>query len=139
MEGQIVIGTMNPLLVNDAFEHYHDIEFMKDNSTSEELQRRLPKARVVKAFSTMSAQSLIANVWQNNMVRPPIFLASDDAEAKAVVKQLANEAAFETYDAGELANARSIEQMGILLHHVAVNHFEGAYEYLAPTFVRAEN
>lgn len=33
--------------------------------------------------------------------------------------QLARNAGFEPFDAGELANSRSIEQVGVLLHHVA--------------------
>jgi len=39
---------MNPLKVNEAFEHFHDLDFMRSSSTSEELQRRVPGAKVVK-------------------------------------------------------------------------------------------
>ena len=87
LEGKIVIDTMNPLKVNEQFEHDRDLEFMKSSSTSEELQKRLPKARVVKAFSNMSAVVLDSNQWSNNPVKPPIFVASDDRLAKEVVFQ----------------------------------------------------
>jgi predicted dinucleotide-binding enzyme len=58
MTCKIVIDTMNPLNVNEHFEHYHDAQFMARSSTSEELQKRLPKTRVVKAFRTIPAAGL---------------------------------------------------------------------------------
>ena len=137
LEGKIVIDTMNPLKVNEQFEHDRDLEFMKSSSTSEELQKRLPKARVVKAFSNMSAVVLDSNQWSNNPVKPPIFVASDDRLAKEVVFQLVKDVGFEPMDAGALSNARSIEQMGVLLHHVGTHQFSGDYTRLAPTFLQA--
>ena len=137
LAGKIVIDTMNPLNVTEQFEHYHDLEFMQSNSTSEELQKRLPKARVVKAFSTMPSTVLDANEWANNPVKPAVFVAGDDEQAKEVVKQLARDAGFEPFDAGALANSRSIEQMGVLLHHVGTHQFGGDYGRLAPTFLQA--
>ena len=137
LDGRIVIDTMNPLNVNEQFEHYHDTEFMKNGSTSEELQRRLPNAKVVKAFSTMPAPVLDAQQWQANELAPPIFVASDHEDAKQVAMELARDAGFEPFDAGPLEAARSIEQMGIVLHHVGTHHFGGDYSRLAPTFLRA--
>src|SRR5688572_29752589 len=43
LDGKVVIETMNPLGVTADFVHFHDLEFMRDSSTSEDLQRRLPK------------------------------------------------------------------------------------------------
>ncbi len=137
LSGKIVIDTMNPLNVNEQFEHYHDTEFMKNNSTSEELQRRLPGAKVVKAFSTMPAPVLDSRAWQGNATAPPIFVASDHDDAKSVAIQLAQDAGFEPFDAGPLEAARSIEQLGVLLHHVGTHHFKGDYSRLAPTFLKA--
>ncbi len=137
LAGKIVIDTMNPLNVTEQFEHYHDLEFMQSNSTSEELQKRLPKARVVKAFSTMPSTVLDANEWANNPVKPAVFVAGDDEQAKEVVKQLVRDAGFDPFDAGALANSRSIEQMGVLLHHVGTHQFGGDYGRLAPTFLQA--
>jgi predicted dinucleotide-binding enzyme len=137
LEDKIVIDTMNPLKVTPEFEHYHDLEFMKSNSTSEELQKRLPKARVVKAFSTMPSNLLDASQWAKNPVLPPVFIAGDDPEAKKIVAQLARDAGFQSFDAGELANGRYIEQMGVLLHHVGTHQFRGDYGRLAPTFLQA--
>jgi len=137
LDGKIVIDTMNALNVNEQFEHYHDLEFMKSNSTTEELQRRLPKARVVKAFSTMPFPLLENRAWENIETKPPIFLAGNDAEAKAVVRQLAQDAGFTAMDAGPAESARGIEQMGVVLHNVGTHEFKGDYARLAPTFLRA--
>lgn len=137
LEGKIVIDTMNPLNVTQEFEHYHDLEFMKSNSTSEELQRRLPSSRVVKAFSTMPSDLLNISQWANNSVAPAIFIAGDDLEARKIVSQLVRDAGFQSFDAGELANSRYIEQMGVLLHHVGTHQFGGDYRRLAPTFLKA--
>lgn len=137
LEDKIVIDTMNPLKVSDKFEHYHDLEFMKSSSTSEELQKRLPKALVIKAFSTMPAVILDSNQWSNNPIKPAVFVAGDDRSAKEVVFQLVKDAGFEPFDAGALSNARSLEQMGVLLHHVGTHQFGGDYSRLAPTFLQA--
>ena len=137
LRGKIVIDTMNPLNVNEEFEHYHDTEFMTNNSTSEELQKRLPGAMVVKAFGTMPAPVLDAKQWQDNAIAPPIFVASDHEDAKEKVMQLVQDAGFEPFDAGPLAASRSIEQLGVLLHHVGTHHFKGEYSRLAPTFLQA--
>ena len=137
LAGKIVIDTINPLKVNEKFEHTHDLEFMANNSTSELLQQRLPNARVVKAFSTMPAVVLDEKQWSNNPVKPAIFIAGDDRSAKEVVAQLAKDAGFTGMDAGSLANGRYIEQMGVLLHHIGTHHFDGDYSRLAPTFLRA--
>lgn len=134
LEGKIVIDTMNPLKVNEAFEHFHDLDFMQSSSTSEELQRRLPSAKVVKAFSTIPAHLLDKGAWKDSQMLPAVFFAGDDTEAKQVVAQLIQDAGFPSIDAGSLLNARLLESMGILLHHIAEARNDSTLN-LAPTFV----
>jgi 8-hydroxy-5-deazaflavin:NADPH oxidoreductase len=134
---KVVIDTMNPLQVSSDFEHSHDKAFMARSSTSEELQRRRPDARVVKAFSTMPSDLLDKNRWASSQAIPPVFIAADDPSAKAVVATLAKDAGFTALDTGPLAAARSIEQLGILLHHVGENHFGGNLGRLAPAILSA--
>ncbi len=57
---------------------------MRDSSTAEDLQRRLPKAWIVKAFSTLAAPVLEAAAWSTSPVVPGMPHASDDAEAGRV-------------------------------------------------------
>jgi len=134
LEGKIIIDTMNPLKVNEAFEHYHDLDFMQTSSTSEELQRRLPSAKIVKAFSTIPFHLLDKDAWQGSQMLPSVFFAGDDTEAKKVVAQLIQDAGFPSIDAGSLHSARLLESMGVLLHNIAEVRNDSAIN-LAPTFV----
>jgi 8-hydroxy-5-deazaflavin:NADPH oxidoreductase len=125
LDGKIVIETMNPLGVTAAFEHYHDLDFMRDGSTAEDLQRRLPKARVVKAFSTLPAPVLEAAAWTSSPSPGNVFYAGDNAAAGQVARGLIADAGFRPVNAGPLGAARQIEQLGVLLHHVANHEYGG--------------
>lgn len=135
LSGKVVIETMNPLQVSADFEHSHDKAFMARSSTTEELQRRLPDARVVKAFNTMPSDLLDKKRWADSPATPPVFLAGADAAAKKTVAQLAEDAGFPAVDAGPLIAARSIEQLGVLMHYVGDNHFGGDIGRLAPAIL----
>ena len=132
MTGKVVIDTMNPLKVDSDFQHSHDTAFMATSSTSEELQRRVPGAREVKAFSTLPSDLLDGNRWSVGDPIPQVFVAGDDADAKKVVFRLAEDAGFTALDTGPLSAALSIEQLGILRHHVADHHFSGDLTRPAP-------
>lgn len=71
----------------------------------------LVKAKVVKAFNTVFAE-VVANTKFSE--KPAVFVASDHAEAKGKVMQLAAEIGFEALDAGPLKNARLLEPLGML-------------------------
>jgi 8-hydroxy-5-deazaflavin:NADPH oxidoreductase len=81
-------------------------------SGAEQLQKKLPGARVVKAFNTIFAQ----NMSSGKLKGTPLFLpvAGDDAGAKQAVLQLAKDIGFDAVDAGPLANARLLEPLGFL-------------------------
>ena len=125
LDGKVVIETMNPLGVSDEFVHFHDHAFMRDNSTAEYLQKRLPGARVVKAFSLLAAPVLEAAAWAAASSNPNIFYATDDQEAGKVVRRLIAEAGFTPINAGPLKVARQLEQLGVLLHQVAEHEYRG--------------
>ncbi|HWV71191.1 MAG TPA: NADPH-dependent F420 reductase [Pseudosphingobacterium sp.] len=125
LNGKVVIETMNPLGVTEKFEHYHDLEFMKNRSTAETLQTRIPTAKVVKAFNILPAPTLEPAAWAENSVKPNIFYASDDVEAGKITRGLIVDAGFAPLNTGELKSARTIEQLGVLMHHVANHEFDG--------------
>src|SRR3990170_2977548 len=82
-------------------------------SAAEELQKRLPKARVVKAFNTVfAANQSTGRVGKEQLT---LFVASDDAKAKQTVMQLSRGICFDPVDAGPLKSARYLEPMAILL------------------------
>jgi 8-hydroxy-5-deazaflavin:NADPH oxidoreductase len=81
-------------------------------SGAEELQKKVPRARVVKAFNTQFAQQMDSGRLGDE--RLVVFVAGDDADAKSDVTGLAAAIGFEAVDAGPLANARLLEPLGLL-------------------------
>jgi predicted dinucleotide-binding enzyme len=81
-------------------------------SLAEELQVRVPKAKVVKAFNTAFA-SRQANPSVGG-IAPDGYVAGDDAEAKQAVLDVVESVGFRPVDAGSLASARTLEGMAWL-------------------------
>jgi predicted dinucleotide-binding enzyme len=81
-------------------------------SGAEELQKKLPKSRVVKAFNTVFAQHMDTGRLGDKPLTA--FVAGDDASAKATVLGLAREIGFDAVDAGPLKNARLLEPLAYL-------------------------
>jgi predicted dinucleotide-binding enzyme len=81
-------------------------------SVAEELQARLPNAKVVKAFNTAFA-SRQAQPRMGNL-RADGFVAADDEGAKRKVLRLVESIGFRPIDAGPLAAARTLEGMAWL-------------------------
>lgn len=80
-------------------------------SGGEELQKKAPRARVVKAFNTVFAQHM--DTGRLGDMRLTAFVAADDAGAKKTVLELAREIGFDAVDAGPLKNARLIEPFAL--------------------------
>lgn len=81
-------------------------------SGAEELQKKLPRARVVKAFNTVFARNMdTARVGDHRL---SAFVAGDDAEAKATVLGLARDIGFDPIDVGPLRSARLLEPLALL-------------------------
>jgi predicted dinucleotide-binding enzyme len=81
-------------------------------SGAEELQKKIPKARVVKAFNTQFAQQMDSGKLGGEQLT--VFVAGDDTGAKDDVKAVAGAIGFSAIDAGPLANARLLEPLGYL-------------------------
>ena len=79
-------------------------------SGAEELQKKLPKARVVKCFNTVFAEHMDKGKVGDKQLT--VFAAGDDDEARRTVLGLAKNIGFDAVDAGPLINARSLETMG---------------------------
>jgi len=81
-------------------------------SGAEELQRKLPQARVVKAFNTVFAQHM--DTGRLGDQRLTAFVAADDSGAKKTVLELAAAIGFDAVDAGPLKQARALEPLAFL-------------------------
>ncbi len=78
-------------------------------SGAEELQKKLPKSRVVKAFNTVFAQHMDSGKVGDE--RLTAFVASDDESSRKQVVELARSIGFDPVDAGPLKNARLLEPL----------------------------
>jgi predicted dinucleotide-binding enzyme len=101
VEGKTLIDVTNALDANMSWA----VGFT--TSGAEELQRKVPKARVVKAFNTVFAQHMDSGRLGDKPLTA--FVASDDASAKKSVLELARAIGFDAVDAGPLKNARLLE------------------------------
>lgn len=81
-------------------------------SGAEELQKLVPKAKVVKAFNTVFAQNMSTGKLLGE--RLTALVAGDDADSKVVVRKLAEGIGFESVDTGPLKSARYLEPIGML-------------------------
>lgn len=106
LEGKIVVDVTNSL---DA-----DMNLAVGFTTSgaEELQKKLRKSRVVKAFNTVFAQHMDSGKLGDQ--RLTAFVAGDDEPSRKQVIELARTIGFDPVDAGPLKNARLIEPLAYL-------------------------
>ena len=70
---------------------------------------RMPGARLVKAFNTLTAGFQASAAGRPGPDRVAIFMCGDDPEAKAVVAGLIDDAGFVPIDVGGLADAGPME------------------------------
>ena len=78
-------------------------------SGAEELQKKLPKSRVVKAFNTVFAQHMDSGKLGDQPLSA--FVAGDDESSRKQVIELARSIGFDPIDSGPLKNARLIEPL----------------------------
>jgi 8-hydroxy-5-deazaflavin:NADPH oxidoreductase len=108
VSGKIVIDAMNPYGPNG------EILDLGATTSSEEVRKRLPGARLVKAFNTIYYQHLatLGNTSLPIEDRHAIFVAGDDAEAKQAVSGLIEEIGFAPVDIGGLVEGGRRQQPG---------------------------
>ena len=116
-------------VVIDAMNHYNPdftLADLGDSTSSEETQKRLPGARLVKAFNTIYFQHLATRGRKDLPVdeRHAIFLAGDDAEAKKVVARLIEEIGFAPVDTGSLRDGGLRQQPGSDIYNQVITGLE---------------
>jgi 8-hydroxy-5-deazaflavin:NADPH oxidoreductase len=89
-------------------------------SIAEELQSKLPKASIVKAFNTSFASRQAEP--KVNGISADGFVAGDDASAKQTVLDVVESIGFRPVDAGSLAAARTLEGMAWLIITRAISN-----------------
>jgi NADPH-dependent F420 reductase len=108
LAGKVVVDIANPL--NST---YDGLATAPDSSSAEDLAKVVaPGAKVVKAFNTTFAGTLVNGQIGGQPL--DVFIAGDDAEAKAKVAELVKDGGMRPLDTGPLSRARQIEAMQLL-------------------------
>ena len=108
LAGKVVVDIANPL--NST---YDGLATAPDSSSAEDLAKVVaPGAKVVKAFNTTYAGTLVAGQVDGRPL--DVFIAGDDAQAKEKVAQLVKDGGMRPIDTGALNRARQIEGMQLL-------------------------
>jgi predicted dinucleotide-binding enzyme len=103
LEGKVVIDTTNQYGSGG-------LEELPDGQTAAQVnQARMPGARLVKAFNTLTSAFQASAAGREPERRVVIFMAGDDAEAKATVAGLIEDAGFAPADVGGLDDAAVME------------------------------
>jgi predicted dinucleotide-binding enzyme len=108
LQGKVVVDAMNYYAERDGRVELGDL------TSSELTARHLRGARLVKAFNTMYFKTLAAQGRLDIPVdhRLALFVAGDDADAKAVVSRLIEEIGFAAVDTGSLHDGGRLQQPG---------------------------
>ena len=109
--GKPVIDVSNPLRPDLS-------GLATDTSAAEEIQQRLPEAKVVKAFNT-----IFASRQADPSREIDAFVAADDEKAKRQVISLVESMGFSPLDVGPLSTARFLEGMALI--NIGLNAHNG--------------
>lgn len=112
LDGKPVLDTTNPIAdaapVDGVLQYFTG----PGESLMERLQQAHPKARLVKAFNSVGSARMIDPEFSGG--RPTMFIAGDDAGAKAAAAKLLGEVGWEVADMGSAVAARAIEPLAML-------------------------
>ena len=97
-----------------------DLVIAHSSSGAEELQKRIPKAKVVGAFTTVPSEVFFGvYAARRKQQRPSLVYYGDDAKAKRLAAGLIQDVGFEPVDAGSLRIARYAEPFVLLMGQLA--------------------
>ena len=100
LSGKILIDCTNPVKEFPALDH-------AGGSGGQQVARLAPTAKIVKAFNTTGFENMQNPKYSEGAAT--MFYAGDDATAKKLVHQLAQDLGFDAVDAGPLAQAHALE------------------------------
>ena len=111
LDGKVVVDITNPV----DFSTFTPLG-LEAGSAAAQIAQIVPGAKVIKAFNTTFAGTLV----EGRVAGQPldVLIASDDADAKRVVSQLVEDGGQRSIDAGPLARAHELEAVGYL--HMAL-------------------
>lgn len=111
LSGKVIVDITNPV----DFSSFTPLN-LDAGSAAAEIAQKAPQARVVKAFNTTFAGTLVTGAVAGQPL--DVFLASDDDDAKTTVRELVETGGMRAVDTGALARAHELEALGFL--HMAL-------------------
>ena len=108
LSGKVLVDCTNP--VGPGLSH----ALKSVESGSERVQRLVPAARVVKAFSIYGFENLENSAYPAYDVKPAMMYCGQDEAAKKIVGELIAQLGFEPLDVGGLEQALHLEHMTLL-------------------------
>ena len=108
LSGKIIIDPINPRVLDEE----RLADYPTHVSNAERLQALSPRSMVVKAFSTISADTMADPGLVDHPITIP--LVGNDPNAKAVVAKICEQLGFETIDFGQVSYAHIIEGLYLL-------------------------
>ena len=118
LAGKVVVDITNPV----DWASFDRLATPEGSSAAEEIAKRAAGARVVKAFNTTFAGTLLAGEVAGQPL--DVLLAGDDSDAKAQVTDLVEAGGMRAIDAGPLRRAHQLEHLGFL--HMALQENLGS-------------
>lgn len=118
LDGKVVVDPTNPLAGG-----FDRLDYGTTTSSAEKIAEAIPEAHVVKAFNTIGSSFFADPVVGGETAS--MFVAGDDADAKATVRELAESLGFEPVDCGPLVESRSLEAMALLWIRMTYVHQAG--------------
>jgi len=115
LAGRIVVDITNPL----DFSTFDSLVVPSDSSATAEIAAALPDSKVLKAFNTTFAGTLVSGTVGS--LPTTVLIAGDDAEAKATLAGIVTAGGLEALDAGALSRARELESVAFLQMTLAAN------------------
>ncbi len=124
--GKILIDVTNPLDFSGGMPPKIAVPF--DNSGAQHVQMWLPDAKVVKAFNTVNAYTMINPKYEEGV--PDFFIAGNDKEAKEKVTLLTKQLGWTSIiDMGDLSEAIWLETLTMLWVHYGAKFNSWAHAF----------
>lgn len=124
LAGKVLVDVTNPL---DFSQGMPRLALGHTDSGGEQVQRWVPAAHVVKAWNIITADTMVSP--QREEGTPDMFIAGNDAGAKAKVTELLKEFGWPVTDLGGIEYARLLEPLALLWIHLYIKTKSGAHAF----------
>ena len=122
LSGKVIVTCSLPMNAHDTA-----LAVAHTSSGAETLARKIRKAHVVSAFSTVPSEVLfdVFRRKRRTRRRPSLLFCGDDRRAKTIAARLIRDVGFEPVDAGPLPVARYLEPFSLAVAQLAYEGDDG--------------